>query len=96
MSTPFRQLTTTWRDHFSPPPQPTAIARVTFTDPYMDVHLTDGRILRVPLSWFPVLQKASRADREQVEIDSDGESLHWEHLDEDIHIETLLKSYSGS
>lgn len=42
-------------------------------------NLTDGRILGVPLAWFP-----SPTQHTKVEISRIG--LHWEELDEDISI----------
>jgi hypothetical protein len=54
----------------------------------MWVDLSDGRIIGVPLAWFPRLLHATAEQREQVRISSRG--LHWEALDEDISIAGLL------
>jgi hypothetical protein len=54
----------------------------------MWVDLSDGRVLGVPLAWFPRLLDASPGDRRSVEISPYG--LHWDKLDEDISIEGLL------
>jgi len=54
----------------------------------MWVELTDGRTLGVPLAWFPKLLRATPVEREQVELSRVG--LHWEALDEDISIASLL------
>ncbi len=54
----------------------------------MWVDLSDGRIVAVPLAWFPRLLRATVEQREQVRIGSRG--LHWESLDEDISISGLL------
>jgi hypothetical protein len=54
----------------------------------MWVDLSDGRILAVPLAWFPKLLRASEEQRQQVRFSSRG--LHWEGLDEDISIAGLL------
>ena len=50
--------------------------------------LADGRVLGVPLAWFPRLLHASREQREACRISSHG--LHWEALDEDVSIAGLL------
>jgi hypothetical protein len=42
----------------------------------------------VPLAWFPRLLRATRPEREQVELSRVG--LHWEALNEDISIAGLL------
>jgi hypothetical protein len=61
---------------------------VRFDDHTMWVDLSDGRNLGVPLAWFPRLLRATREQRERVEISRVG--LHWEEIDEDISIAGLL------
>jgi hypothetical protein len=61
---------------------------VRFDEHMMWVDLTDGRILGVPLAWFPRLLRASPDERQRVEISRLG--LHWEDLNEDISIEGLI------
>lgn len=63
-------------------------ATVRFDDDTMWVGLIDGRILGVPLSWFPRLAEGTPAQRERFEISNGG--LHWDDLDEDISIDGLL------
>jgi hypothetical protein len=62
--------------------------RVHFDADSLWVDLADGRIIGVPLAWFPRLLRATPAEREQVRIGSRG--LHWDALDEDISIAGLL------
>jgi hypothetical protein len=54
----------------------------------MWVTLTDGRVLGVPLAWFPRLLRATAEQLREVRISSRG--LHWEGLDEDVSIDGLL------
>ena len=69
----------------------TALAQaVTFDDVSMHVHLTDGRVVSLPLVWFPQLHKARPEQRAQVEIGGGGRGLHWEELDEDLSVAGLL------
>jgi hypothetical protein len=63
---------------------------VAFDDAMMSVTLTDGRVLGVPLSWFPRLHKASAKQRQKYEIGGGGISLHWPDLDEDLSIAGLM------
>ena len=63
---------------------------VKFKDELMEVHLTDGRIISVPIIWFPLLHKATSEQREHYEIGGGGTSLHWEEIDEDISVAGLL------
>ena len=61
---------------------------VDFDDDQMWVRLEDGRVLGVPLAWFPRLLHGSRDARHAVRISPSG--LHWDELDEDISIAGLL------
>jgi hypothetical protein len=69
----------------------TALAKtVTFDDALMHVTLTDGRIVSVPIIWFPLLHAAAAELRTAYEIGAGGRSLHWPELDEDISVAQLL------
>ena len=61
---------------------------VRFDDNSMWVDLSDGRVIAVPLAWFPRLLHAAPEQRQRVEISLKG--LHWDELDEDISIAGLL------
>jgi hypothetical protein len=56
----------------------------------MEVNLIDGRIISVPVIWFPLLHEASSEQRDRYEIGGGGVSLHWEEIDEDISVAGLL------
>jgi len=66
----------------------TSATAVRFDDDSMWVNLADGRVLAVPLAWFPRLLQASPQERAAVQISRHG--LHWEALDEDVSIAGLL------
>ena len=61
---------------------------IRFDEDSMWVSLSDGRVLGVPLAWFPRLLSATPEQLQQVRISPRG--LHWESLNEDISIEGLL------
>lgn len=61
---------------------------VRFDEDAMWVTLSDGRVLGVPLAWFPRLLHANPEARAAVTLSPFG--LHWEALDEDISISGLL------
>ncbi len=63
---------------------------VTFDDALMHVALTDGRIISVPLIWFPLLFQATREQRQRYEIGGGGISLHWPEIDEDLSVANLM------
>jgi hypothetical protein len=52
--------------------------------------LVDGRVLSVPLSWFPRLLNATQAERDDWRLIGDGEGIHWKSVDEDISVPLLL------
>ena len=52
--------------------------------------LTDGRIIHVPLDWFPRLRDATAAQRRRFELIGKGIAIHWPDLDEDFSIRGLL------
>jgi hypothetical protein len=61
---------------------------VRFDEDSMWLALSDGRMLGVPLAWFPRLLHATPAQRAACRISSRG--LHWEALDEDISLAGVL------
>ena len=56
----------------------------------MQVFLTDGRILTVPLIWLPVLRQATPEQRANYQVSGSGEGLHWPDLDEDLSVAGLM------
>jgi len=59
----------------------------------MWLHLADGRILGVPLNYFPRLQQATPEQRGAYIFSGGGQGLHWEALDEDISVDHLLMGH---
>jgi hypothetical protein len=64
--------------------------RVSLTDDTLSVELSDGRSISVPLSWFPRLLHATAVERGKWRLIGKGEGIHWEALDEDVSITSLL------
>lgn len=64
--------------------------KVWFDEYNMWIMFTDGRQMSVPLAYFPRLHNASPAQRDHYEISGGGIGLHWDELDEDIHVPGLL------
>jgi hypothetical protein len=74
----------------------TALAKsVEFDDIMMRVTLRDGRILSVPVAWFPTLHDATPDQRPRYEIGGGGIGLHWPDLDEDLSIAGLMAGVDG-
>jgi hypothetical protein len=64
-------------------------ARVS--DDALTVDLSDGRVISVPLAWYPRLSHGSPKERALWRLIGDGRGIHWPELDEDISIENLLE-----
>ena len=56
----------------------------------MWLDLTDHRQLGVPLAYFPRLLNASAEERNKFIISGGGKGLHWDDLDEDISVVSLM------
>src|SRR5881628_3025565 len=57
----------------------------------LTVVLDDGRTVSVSLVWFPRLLAATSARRKEWELIGRGIGIHWEAIDEDISIASLLQ-----
>ena len=70
----------------------TAVAKnVRVTDRELVVELRDGRVVSVPLAWYPRLAEGSPRERRRWELLGPGIGIHWPDLDEDISIDGLLQ-----
>ena len=63
---------------------------VSCSNDAMTVVLDDGRTVSVPLMWFPRLLNATEKQRKQSEFIGGGIGIHWEEIDEDISVASLL------
>jgi hypothetical protein len=72
---------------------PTAVlaTNVQFSEDSLRVQLSDGREVSVPLEWFPLLRDASPEQRKKWRLIAKGIGIHWEDIDEDVAVTTLLK-----
>ena len=64
------------------------ISKVTFTQNRFGFELKDGRIISIPLAFYPTLQYANETQRLNYEIYPF--SIHWPDLDCDIGVEGML------
>jgi len=64
---------------------------VSCSDDDLSVVLSDGRTVAVPLAWFPRLVGASAKQRAGWELIGGGVGIHWEAVDEDISVASLLQ-----
>ena len=64
---------------------------VACTEDELRVVLSDGRTVAVPLAWFPRLAGASAKQRAGWDLIGGGVGIHWEAVDEDISVASLLQ-----
>ena len=63
---------------------------VIVTEHALTIELADCRTLSVPLEWYPRLVHATPEERDNWELYAEVGHIHWEDLDEDISVESLL------
>jgi len=66
-----------------------------FREGEMVTNLSDSRTIIIPIAWFPRLRKATLEQLNSYEISPAGCALHWEELDEDISVVSLLNGLKG-
>ncbi|HEX8069126.1 MAG TPA: DUF2442 domain-containing protein [Pyrinomonadaceae bacterium] len=64
---------------------------VECTDDRLKVVLADGREISVPLVWSPRLLRATPEQRRAWRLIGGGVGIHWEAVDEDLSVESLLR-----
>ncbi len=69
--------------------EPVAVS-VRVTDEHLIVELDDGRVISVPLSWYPRLAHGTPEERNHYEIFGEGSAISWPDLDEDLSVESIL------
>jgi hypothetical protein len=67
-----------------------AIVKVQIEKDRIRAELSDGRIISIPMSWFPRLTGVAKEQLENFEISPQGYGIHWPDLDEDISIKSFV------
>lgn len=67
------------------------VAAVSISKERLKVTLRDGRIISVPLAWYPRLLRATPKQRKNWQIAGGGYGIHWPEIDEDLNTEGLLR-----
>jgi len=67
-------------------------ARVLSRGTVLQLEMTNGVVVRLPVALVPGLSKASQSERGQVDVAGRGGSLHWPQLDLDLSVQALLSS----
>ena len=67
-------------------------ARVLSRGTVLQLEMTNGVVVRLPVALVPGLSKASPAERSGVEVAGRGGGLHWPRLDLDLSVSALVSS----
>jgi hypothetical protein len=67
------------------------VSDVQITEDLLSVSLMDGRVIPVPLAWYPRLSTATPDQRTKWKISGGGYGIHWDEIDEDLSTEGLLR-----
>ena len=67
------------------------VRTASLSDDFLTVELMDGRVISVPLAWYPRLLHATPEQRSNWQIIGAGYGLHWPEVDEDLSTEGLLR-----
>ena len=63
------------------------------TGDQITVSYDDGRIVSLPLKWYPRLYRATPAQRRKWQLIGRGYGVHWPEVDEDLSAEGLLMGW---
>lgn len=62
--------------------------KVRFTNKHAMIDLADGRILGVPLNFFPLLEAATDEERQNYQLH--GLTIYWEDIDDGMDLTALI------
>lgn|GEM_PF-530656 len=62
----------------------------TIVDQMLRVNLRDGRMVAVPLDWFPMIAEAAPAQQANIEIQAEGDNLYWPEIGARLFVPGLL------
>ena len=66
------------------------ISTIEITGETITAHITDGRVISVPLVWSWRLANATPEQRKNFQIIGNGHGVHWPDIDEDISAIRML------
>jgi hypothetical protein len=67
-----------------------SILKLDAADEMLTAEISDGRIVSIPIAWFPRLRGASLKQLQNFEISPSGYGIHWPDLDEDISVRAFV------
>jgi hypothetical protein len=76
-------------------PKEVKIDKVRFDETYLQVTLTDERIISIPLKWIPSLYHAKPVERKKYKINQTKRMLVWDPSECEINEEVRIVDYLG-
>lgn len=70
------------------------IQKIGFTNDSIYIQTNTGETASHPLAWFPRLQNATSAQRENYKLSPMG--IHWDEIDEDLSFEGFFSYHNGN
>src|SRR5690349_11640178 len=64
--------------------------QVSVTGGMLTVTLNDGRVISVPVEWYPRLSHGTQEERDNWRLIGRGDGIRWPDLDEDLSVDGLL------
>ena len=71
-------------------PKELAILEISVDEDFLTAKISDGRIVSIPIAWFPRLRKASKEQLQNFEISPANYGVHWPDVDEDISVRAFV------
>lgn len=63
---------------------------VEVSEHILRVALSDGRVISVPVEWYPRLAHATQKEKRNWRFIGGGLGIRWKDIDEDISVQSLL------
>ena len=73
-----------------------SIVSLKYEKEIITAQLDDGRMVSIPVAWFPALRKASSEQLNNFQIAFDGQDVTWSELDADISVRSFTHGLGGS
>ena len=76
-------------------PEELSILEFSIDEDFLTAKISDGRIVSIPIAWFPRLRKASKEQLQNFEISPANYGIHWPEVDEDISVKAFVNISFG-
>ena len=64
--------------------------KVDFKKGFIRLYLENGQEIRTPISFYPLLEKATGKQRRNFELIGENTGIHWPDLDEHLSVEGIV------